>query len=68
VFQLARRLEDGDVSSRSLPVVDARRGGADVLLPTSGADDVEATLRGDVPDLHPGAAETPQQGPQISPC
>jgi anionic cell wall polymer biosynthesis LytR-Cps2A-Psr (LCP) family protein len=69
VFDLARELGPDDVSTRTIPVTDAVRGEAQVLLPRPEATDVFASLRGDVPDQHPGAAESPPPGePTISPC
>jgi anionic cell wall polymer biosynthesis LytR-Cps2A-Psr (LCP) family protein len=65
----ARQLGPDDVSTRTVPVTDAMRGDANVLLPTPEAAQVFASLRGDVPDPHPGAAESGPPGkPSISPC
>jgi LCP family protein required for cell wall assembly len=69
VFDLARALGPDDVSTRTIPVTDAVKGQAQVLLPGPEATDVFASLRGDRPDAHPGAAESPPPGePTISPC
>ena len=69
VLDLARTLGPDDVSTRTVPVTDAVRGGAQVLLPSPAANDVFASLRGDVSDAYPGAAESgPAGDPSISPC
>src|SRR4051794_5052735 len=69
VLDLARSLGPDDVSTRTIPAVGAVRGEASVLLATPEATDVFASLRGDLPDPHPGAAESPPSGePTISPC
>jgi anionic cell wall polymer biosynthesis LytR-Cps2A-Psr (LCP) family protein len=68
LIDFAADLGPDDVSSRVLPVTDAVVDGAQVLVPTEATASVEAALRGDVPDPHPGAAETTPDGPTISPC
>jgi LCP family protein required for cell wall assembly len=68
LIDFAADLGPNDVSSRVLPVTDAVVHGAQVLVPIEAAPAVQAALRGDVPDPHPGAAETAPDVPTISPC
>jgi hypothetical protein len=69
LFAFARKIGPDDVSSRILPVTEAVRRGAQVVVPDGEAlGAVLASLRGDGPDPRPGAAETPHDGPAIGPC
>ena len=69
LLAFARDLGPDDVSTRTIPVADAVKGQAQVLVPKPEANDVYASLRGDVPDQHPGGAEGPSSDvPAISPC
>jgi LCP family protein required for cell wall assembly len=66
---LAGELGPDDVSSRNFPVRPATRGSAHVLLPEGEAlAGVTASLRGEGPDPHPGAAESPSTGPVLRIC
>ena len=64
LVDLAAQLGSDDVSSRNFPVVRRDpRIGAEVLLPEGEAlAGVTASLRGEGPDPHPGAAESPSSG------
>ena len=70
LIDFAADLGPDDVSTRVLPVHDAVRGGAQVLLPEGEAlADVIAALQGDAPEPRPGAAESlPPDVPTFGPC